>query len=203
MKNVLRAVCGGLLSLASLNGVAADCNQDMTNRAIHLCARCHGENGKSPAAVFPSIAAQQPLYLEAQMKSYRDQTRIDPDPAAYMWGVSALLDDATIKGLAEYYAQQPPAPGKSGPAKLVAKGKQIYESGIPAKNVIPCAQCHGEKAEGASIFPRLAGQHAAYLTKQLQVFRTKLRPHGVVMSGEVKNMTRDEMEAVAAYLQSL
>lgn len=203
MRNVLLAVCGGVLPLISFNGVAADCNPDMTNRAIHLCARCHGENGRSTAAVFPSLAGQQPLYLEAQMKSYRDQTRIDPDPAAYMWGVSALLDDATIKGLAEYYAQQAPASGKPAPAKLVAKGKQIYESGIAAKNVIPCAQCHGEKAEGASIFPRLAGQHASYLAKQLQVFRTKLRPHGVVMTGEVKNMTRDEMEAVAAYLQSL
>ena len=97
---------------------------------------------------------------------------------AYMWGVSALLDDSMIEGLAEYYASQTPAPGKVGNTKLVATGRKIYDEGIPARGVRACGSCHGAHAEGASVFPRLAGQNAPYVFGQLKVFGTRLRPHG-------------------------
>jgi cytochrome c553 len=73
----------------------------------------------------------------------------------------------------------------------------------PARNVAACTSCHGENGEGASVFPCIASQHAAYIVRQLQEFRTKLRPHGVIMAQQVvKNMTNEDMQAVAAYLQA-
>lgn len=41
----------------------------------------------------------------------------------------------------------------------------------------PCVACHGSKAEGNAALnaPALAGQHAAYLQRQLRNFRTGLR----------------------------
>jgi cytochrome c553 len=119
-----------------------------------------------------------------------------------MWGISALLTDEQIEGFADYYAAQSPAPGKSTQPKLEAAGKLIYEKGLPAKGVLPCKQCHGDNAEGAAGFPRLAGQRADYVLKQLQAFRTPLRPHGVVMKNEIAAMTPQQLKAVAAYVQS-
>lgn len=50
-------------------------------------------------------------------------------------------------------------------------------------------------------FPRLAGQHAAYLVRQLQVIQAQLRT-SPVMHGIIKDLKPEEMKAVAAFLQS-
>jgi len=202
-------------ALALVAAVAALCGaaraQDTGNasetvrRAIHVCSACHGEGGRSTQAAHPSLAGQQPQYLQQQLKDFRSQSRSEANLKAYMWGVSALLDDATIAGLAEYYAAQPPQPGHhGGDARQIAAGRRVYEQGLPARGVRACAGCHGAGAEGAAGFPRLAGQQAAYLVGQLRLFRsTPLRPHGVLMKGETQGMSDSELRAVAAYLHSL
>lgn len=178
-------------------------DQETVRRAIHVCAACHGEGGISTKKAIPSLAAQMPQYFITQLKDFRSQTRAESGTQAYMWGISALLDDVTIAGLADYYAKQPAASGKTTNAALVKQGKAIFVKGMPAKGVRPCAQCHGDVAEGAAGFPRLAGQRADYVEAQLKLFRTRLRPHGVIMKDEVKAMTPAEDKAVAAYVQSL
>jgi cytochrome c553 len=199
---------GAALALTALAAGAARAqdvagDQETVRRAIHVCAACHGENGRSTTAAIPSLAGQMRQYTIAQLKDFRSQTRAESGTRAYMWGVSALLDDATIAGLADYYAGQTPAPGKSGPRDQVAAGRKLFTTGAPGRGVRACAGCHGDSAEGAAGFPRLAGQRADYVYAQLKVFGTRLRPHGVVMQAETKAMTSAEMRAVAAYLQSL
>ena len=181
---------------------------EMARRAVHVCAACHGEGGRSKpapaAAQVPALAGQSAMYTIRQLRDFRAQQRSESDAQAYMWGVSALLDDETIQSLADYYAAQTPLPGRGhAPAALLKSGRDLFENGAPAKGVRACASCHGDKAEGAAGFPRLAGQHAGYLEQQLKVFGTRLRPHGVLMKAETANMTPTQMKAVAAYLQSL
>lgn len=169
--------------------------------AIGTCAICHGHEGNAISPKFPNLAAQRAEYLEAQLKAFRDQTRGDPDALAYMWGMAGPLDDTMIKGLAHYYQTQKPGPGKGGDQALLAAGQQIYEDGIAAQSIPACVSCHGPKAEGMGQFPRLAGQHSAYLMKQLYSFQSGLR-NIAIMHGITKEMKLDEMQAVAAYLQS-
>lgn len=177
---------------------------EIARRAVHVCAACHGEGGRSKTAAYPNLAGQSAMYTVAQLRDFRAQQRAETDTKAYMWGVSALLDDATIQALADYYAVQAPAPGKTqgSPAQL-KRGKQVFEQGIAGTPVRACAGCHGDKAEGAAGFPRLAGQHAAYLERQLDVFGTRLRPHGVLMKNETAALSKADRKAVALYLQSL
>ena len=78
----------------------------------------------------------------------------------------------------------------------------MFEEGIPADAVPPCATCHGPSATGMASFPRLAGQHAPYLYKQLLVIQNVLRT-APVMHGVIKNLTRGQMQAVVAYLESI
>ena len=193
----------GTLALPSRAQDMASGN-DLARRAVHVCAACHGEGGRSQVAAYPALAGQMPMYIARQLKDFRAQQRSEAGTQAFMWGVSALLDDDAIQALADYYAAQAPLPGRSkaGPAVLRA-GRDIFENGLPAKGVRACASCHGEHAEGAAGFPRLAGQHADYLYAQLKVFGTRLRPHGVLMKAEAANMSAVQMKAVAAYLQSL
>jgi cytochrome c553 len=154
------------------------------------------------APTFPNLAAQSAPYIEAQLKAFKDQSRGDPDAQAYMWGMAAALSDTAISQLAAYFAKQPAAPGKSGDPALIGRGKRVFEEGVPAKQIPPCASCHGAHGEGMATFPRLAGQHAPYLLKQLLVIQNALR-NAPVMHGVVKDLTRDQMLAVATYLESI
>lgn len=61
--------------------------------------------------------------------------------------------------------------------------------------------CHGADATGRDTFPRLAGQHAKYVIKQLNYIQSLVRA-APVMHGIVKDLTPNEIQAVAAYVQS-
>jgi cytochrome c553 len=169
--------------------------------AVELCSACHGPGGDSVSPTFPKLAGQQKLYIAAQLRALKGKTRGDPEAHDYMWGIAGTIDDSLIEPLAEYYAAQPPAPGRPGDPKLVAAGKQLFENGDSARNIQACASCHAANAQGQAIFPRLAGQHAAYIVRQLQVIQNNLR-QAPVMHGIVTELKPDEMKALAEYLQS-
>ena len=86
-------------------------------------------------------------------------------------------------------------------AALAATGKALFDKGSPDRGIPPCAACHGKDAEGMSVFPRLAGQHGQYLARQMQLIQKKLRD-SPVMHGALKELTDDDIVAVATYLQS-
>jgi cytochrome c553 len=119
-----------------------------------------------------------------------------------MWGMASQLTDAQITALADYFSKQAAAHGKAGGPALLARGKQVFEEGVPARQIPPCATCHGAKGEGMATFPRLAGQHAPYLLKQILVIQNALRS-APVMHGVVKDLTREQIQAVTTYLESL
>ena len=171
-------------------------------KTLVTCGTCHGINGRSVSPTFPNLAAQQAPYIELQLKAFKEQTRADPDAQAYMWGMASQLSDGMISQLADYFSKQPPAPGKLEKPALIAQGKRLFEEGVAAQGIPPCASCHGAHAEGMATFPRLAGQHSPYLLKQLLVIQSVLRT-APVMHGVVKNLTKDQMQAVVTYLESL
>ena len=166
------------------------------------CANCHGVGGRSISPTFPILAAQTAPYLQSQLHAFREQTRGDPDALTYMWGMASQLSDATIEALSTYYAKQAPPRAKTGDAMLMARGKQIFEEGVTSQGIPACANCHGPQARGNDTFPRLAGQHADYLVRQTVVFQRALRD-APVMHNVVKDLSQDQMRAVAIYLESL
>jgi cytochrome c553 len=176
--------------------------QDGEKLAAQLCSSCHGVHGKSESPMFPRLDAQVPHYLEAQLKGVRNRGRGETDAQAFMWGIASQLDDATIGSLAEYYARQSAPAGPAGDPALMARGKEIFEHGLAAEGVPACASCHGAHAEGNDTFPRLAGQHAAYLLRQIGVFKNGTRANAPVMSAVAHTLTDEQAKAVAAFLQA-
>ena len=169
--------------------------------AATVCASCHGARGVSTQPKFPQLAGQNANYLAAQLKAFRAQTRGDPDAISYMWGMASQLDDDTIAALAAYYAAQHPEPNGGGSAALIATGRDIFENGIPSEGVPACSSCHGHDAHGLQNFPRLAGQHAQYVLKQIASFQSNMR-NVAIMHGVAQNLRQPEMEAVAAFLEA-
>src|SRR5262245_50716197 len=161
-----------VFSLSASVGCAAE-DQEIKRYTSQVCAACHGPKGNSTSPAFPRLAGQQAAYIEAQLTGFHDRTRGDPAAQAYMWGMASQLDAQDIKQLAAYYSAQRPVPGTSGDKTLMTQGKKIYEQGMPDAGVPACATCHGAAAEGKEAIPRLAGQHAAYLVKQLAYFKAQ------------------------------
>ena len=169
--------------------------------AITVCGTCHGPTGNNTQPKYPRLAGQSANYLVAQLKAFRSQTRGDPDAIGYMWGMASELDDATVAALAGYYVAQKSQPSRAGNSALTARGREIYEHGIAAEGVPACGPCHGPDAHGLQDFPRLAGQHAQYVLKQLASFQNNMR-NVAVMHGVAQNLRLAEMQAVAAYLEA-
>lgn len=176
--------------------------QDASQLAASSCSACHGAGGRNVSPIYPNLAAQTAPYLEAQLRAFRNQTRAGPDALAYMSSSAAPLNDDMIGALAAYYSMQSAPAGRASDVNLVARGRPIFERGVPGKANAACSSCHGDLAQGNGPFPRLAGQHAAYLFKQMLVIRDALRS-APVMHGVMKDLSNEQMQAVAAYLESL
>jgi cytochrome c553 len=208
IRNAVAALSAALLMVGIARAgdagaaVMTDAQKAALQKTIETCIACHGLSGRSVSPTFPILAAQTAPYIELQLHAFKDQTRADPDAQAYMWGMASQLDDASISALAAYFSKQAAAEGKGGNATLTAQGKQIFVEGVPGRQIPACASCHGAQAQGNGPFPRLAGQHAPYLLKQLLVIQSVLRT-APVMHGVIKDLTRDQMQAVVAYLESI
>ena len=200
MRTKVLAAVGVFVALGVTMAQAAD-NSAALELIRKECSTCHGPRGISVAPTFPNLAGQQAVYLEAQLRAFRDHSRADPHAQAFMWGMAAQLTDATIKDIAVYLAAQPPARGRPADPTEVAAGKKIYEEGLPAQSVPACQSCHRLNAEGNGPFPRLAGQHRRYLEKQLEVFATNLRANEI-MHATAQSLTALQISQLAAFLSA-
>lgn len=64
-----------------------------------------------------------------------------------------------------------------------------------------CAGCHGQDGNSpAPTFPKLAGQHATYLARQLHEFKVGIRQNATMM-GMVQGLSESDMEHIAAYYE--
>ena len=189
------------LTAAHAEGGDPQATRAAAKLAVGVCATCHGPQGNSQVPKYPRLAGQNATYLSAQLKAFRAQTRGDADAMGFMWGMAAGLDDPTIDALAAYYAAQKPVAGAGGDPAVTARGAEIFGHGVEAAGVPACSACHGANGEGMGEFPRLAGQHAQYLLKQLGAFQSNMR-NVAVMHGVASGLKVQEMEAVATFLQS-
>lgn len=166
------------------------------------CAACHGADGNSVNPEWPSLAGQQAVYIATQLHAYQAGERVDP----MMTGMVAGLSDEDILDLAAYYAAQTMEPKTADP-DLVELGERIYRGGNLESGVTACTACHGPQGLGNAPagWPKVAGQHAAYIAHELREYRSGERTtdYQSMMRDIASRMTDEEIEAVASYIQGL
>ena len=163
------------------------------------CAMCHGERGESVSEEFPRLAAQHESYIAKELRDFKAGNR-----QGLMVRFAKALSDDEIAAVARYYAAQPAQPHQAAQPDLAAFGRFIHLRGNPYSGVPACKTCHGEAAHGTAQLPRLAGQHAAYLERQVKEFTQRKRTNdNEVMHAVAGKLTPLEVRAVAEYLASL
>lgn len=87
---------------ASIGGdtVAAGGSKDVSLAQAQTCTACHGSNGVSVNAVWPTLAGQHEDYLLWALSGYRDGSRGDP----VMGAQAALIAEDDVAVLAKYFA---------------------------------------------------------------------------------------------------
>ncbi|MGJ5012340.1 c-type cytochrome [Bradyrhizobium oligotrophicum] len=171
------------------------------------CKTCHGLSGQGFRGSFPMprLAGQQPEYVKNQLQAFIERRRTNP----VMFNVAHVLTPAMVTALSAYFKDLVPKPLGGAPRDSLAAGKKIYEEGVPAADVPPCASCHGPDAKGADAFPRLAGQLHDYMIKKLTNWdkergQDKASPDSsAVMEPIAHKLTQAQIKAVAAYLSTL
>jgi cytochrome c553 len=88
------------------------------------------------------------------------------------------------------------------PKGSIAKGSALAEGG--SGKTIACAICHGPTLQGLGDVPPIAGRQATYVVRQMFMIQNGDRSGSSValMQQVVKNLTVDDMLALAAYTAS-
>jgi cytochrome c553 len=173
---------------------------------LEYCKTCHGLSGQGYLGYFamPRLAGQQPEYIEAQLRAFIERRRSNP----VMRNVAHVLSPSMITALAMHFKNLNPKPFGGAPRGSIAAGKRIYEEGLPESNVPACSACHGTEGKGQNEIPRLAGQVYPYMVGQLTGWKSE-RGQGTavdtsaIMAPTAHNLTRSQVEAVAAYVSYL
>ncbi len=151
--------------------------------------------------VAPRLAGQRSLYLETQIRAFRDHMRDNPFSKQYMWSAVAALGPDAAHDLAAYFATLPPRPANDGNHNLAATGRAIYMEGIPDANIVACYACHGPNAEGVRDIPRLGGLAYSYLKARLEQWGQGYHSvAGSPMPMVARPLGPAEIEALASYL---
>ena len=170
-----------------------------------ICAACHGMDGNSAVPTWPKLAGQHESYLARQATLIKSGARMVPEMA----GITPGLSEQDIEDISAYFASQVSSGGVADES-MVELGERIYRAGNAESGVPACMACHGPAGEGNPLsgYPALAGQHSVYTAKALTRFRAgenwgEKDVPSQVMNGSAAELTDEEIEALASYLQGL
>ena len=154
--------------------------------------------GYTPA---PRLAGQRSEYLENQLMNFRAHTR-DIRFQNCICGVpqqiSVLRRCVIWQCIFRRYLLKRPM---TETTRLVARGRTIYQEGVPDSNIVACVACHGPNAEGVREIPRLGGLAYSYLKRRLEQWGEGYHAAaGPPMPHIAGNLSPNQIEALASYL---
>lgn len=178
------------------------------------CAACHGADGNSPLPNFPKLAGLGEKYLYKQLTDINSGAR----PVLEMTGILAPYNDQDLQDIAAFFAAQGMQLSGATEKKVLtndgvevdslALGRTIFRAGNKESGVPACMGCHSPTGAGNAPagYPRLGGQYAQYIEKQLRAFRAGERTNdgdAKTMRSVTRNLTDAELVSVANYISGL
>jgi cytochrome c553 len=163
------------------------------------CSACHGLDGAGvDDGSVPAIAGQHFRVLARQLVDYRHDKRWDRFMEHYA-DEHNLGDTQNLADVADYISHLAPVRSQGiGDGEFTSKGERVYARS--------CAGCHGVTAQGNNVkgYPRLAGQHYAYLLRQMHDAVEGRRPNFPTSHVELlERFDRAELVGMADYLSRL
>lgn len=154
-------------------------------------------------AVYPKLSGIGEKYLYQQLVLIKNKDR----NIVEMTGLLDNMSDQDLQDLAAYFNEQAISVAQADP-DLVDEGQAIYRGGNMASGVPACAGCHNPRGTGnePAAYPRLSGQTAEYVEKQLKEYRDGERASGQnasIMMDVAAKLTDEEIKAVASYVSGL
>jgi cytochrome c-type protein NapC len=185
------------------------------------CAPCHGRQGQGTAdGVYPRLAGLDPDYLTRQLQHFKAKTRINIPMLPYaterelpQHDVDTIVAYLTAIELPRKLGAADDTQGFDALSRLnaskavlnvplhtgdVERGRRLY-----AKE---CASCHGRDGYGDRVrtIPQLAGQHSAYLQRQIAEFAAGTRIHDDPADAAIfKAYGLADIDNLLAYLSTL
>ena len=169
-------------------------NVEAGRNKAEACVACHGPGGISADPAFPILAGQTARYTYLQLKDFKEGRRTEPLMEPFV----ATLTREDMFDLAAFFAAQKPRPNafKADPGR-VARGKAKADE-------VLCTMCHLGGFLGQNEIPRLAGQHYAYVVKQMRDFKAGRRTNDAGnMASVSKTLSERDIEDLAHFLSSL
>ena len=165
---------------------------------FRTCAACHGPDGRGTAdGEVPAIAGQHGSVLLKQLTDFRHEQRWN-EHMQHFTDRHHLADAQELTDVAAYAASLPRFPTTAtgiGDGSALGEGASVYFQ--------KCERCHGPLGQGDLLRrrPRLAGQHYAYLLRQLQQTAANQRP-GMDRAhvDMLQDVTPAQLRGVADYL---
>ncbi len=198
-----KLVASVLLTLGVAGVAYAEGDAAAGQGKVAICSACHNADGNSMIPTFPKLAGQGKHYLFKQMKDIKSGER----KVLEMTGMLDALTDQDLHDIAAWYASQKGTTGYAS-ADLVERGEALYRGGKLADGMPACTGCHapdGSGLDGAS-YPKLSGQHAGYITKQLTDFREGDRENdgdAMIMRSIAAKLSNKDIKALASYIEGL
>ena len=151
---------------------------------------------------------QAAAYIYGQTMAIKDGTRTH-GAAGVMKPMVMNLSEQDIRDAAAYYAKQQGKPGEANPKENPELGAKIYRGGLSAKKLPACMSCHGPSGAGIpgggteiQAYPRLGGQHKAYVVEQMKAYQSGQRKNAI-MADIANRLSEEELNAVANFIQGL
>lgn len=214
MKNIFKQAVIAVGFIAAAQGALAAGDPAAGESKVAVCAACHGADGNSPAPIYPKLAGLGEKYLLKQLKDIKSGER----NIAEMTGLLDALSDQDLEDIAAYFNSKPLQLAGAKPMKVLvnsgvevdalALGEKIFRSGNPEVGAPACTGCHSPRGlgNGPASYPRLSGQHADYIEKQLRAFRAGERVNDgdqMIMRQVAQHLSDSEIKALANYISGL
>ena len=210
------AYVGSLNGRGKHSGVKGDIKKGKSAYAV--CATCHGANGQGNEALnAPKIAGLPDWYVERQLNNFKRGIRGVHPKDIYGQQMRpmaiALLNDEAVRDMTVYVATLK-SRSISKPVTVASSSKAVTNVQAPVSEPLyaPCASCHGSEGEGNQKLgaPRLAGQHAWYIERQLRNWRDGIRGthsedlYGIQMRPMAMTLVKDsDLEKVVSFIGTL
>lgn len=170
---------------------------------VGACNSCHGKSGEGvPDIAFPRLAGQYGPYLAAQMHDFAAGAR----HRAIMKFAVKDLSEQDLADVGAYYAAMntpPMPPTAAADTAMDQRARQLVNQGDAASGIPACGSCHGPDSLGhAPDVPYIAGQHASYISDQMNSWRIGDRhaDRGQAMAAVAKKLSAYDVAALASWL---